>query len=78
MVCFGSLLKTLMTSTQAGVQQQDVCSELIMAVGGDNIIGDHTKITRLRDSQSNVPDEAINGAKNVVFEDVASRLKVSA
>lgn len=74
MVCFGSLLKTLMTSTQAGVQQQDVCSELIMAVGGDSIIGDHTKITRLRDSQANVPDEAVNGAKNVVFEDVASRL----
>lgn len=74
MVCFGSLLKTLMTSTQAGVQQQDVCSELIMAVGGDSIIGDHTKITRLRDSQANVPDEAVNGAKNVLFEDVASRL----
>ena len=74
MVCFGSLLKTLMTSTQAGVQQQDVCSELIMAVGGDSIIGNHTKITRLRDSQANVPDEAVNGAKNVLFEDVASRL----
>ena len=74
MVCFGSLLKTLMTSTQAGVQQQDVCSELIMAVGGDSIIGDHTKISRLRDSQANVPDEAINGAKKVIFEDVVSRL----
>lgn len=63
-----------MTSTQAGVQQQDVCSELIMAVGGDSIIGDHTKISRLRDSQANVPDEAINGAKKVIFEDVVSRL----
>ena len=49
MVCFGSLLKTL-------------------------IIGDHTKISRLRDSQANVPDEAINGAKKVIFEDVVSRL----
>lgn len=38
MVCFGSLLKILMTSTQAGVQQQDVCSELIMAVGGSNLV----------------------------------------
>lgn len=63
-----------MTSTQAGVQQQDVCSELIMAVGGDSLIGDHTKISRLCDSKANVPDEAINGAKNVVFEDVVSRL----
>lgn len=44
MVCFCSLLKTLMTSTQAGVQQKNVCSELIMAVGGDSIIGNHTKI----------------------------------
>ena len=76
MVCFGSLLKTLMTSTQAGAQQQDVCSELIMAVGGDSIIGDYTKISRLRDSQANVPDEAINGAKKVIFEDVVSRLNV--
>ena len=74
MVCFGSLLKTLMTSTQAGVQQQDVCSELIMAVGGDNITGEHTKITRLRDCEANVPDDAIDGAKNVALEDVVSRL----
>ena len=74
MVCFGSLLKTLMTSTQAGVQQQDVCSELIMAVGGANITGEHTKIPRLRDCEANVPDDAIDGAKNVALEDVVSRL----
>lgn len=74
MVCFGSLLKTLMTSTRAGVQQQDVCSELIMAVGGNNIIGNHVIITRLRNSEANVPDDAIDGAKNVVLENVVSRL----
>lgn len=74
MLCFGSLLKILMTSTQAGVQQQDVCSELIMAVGGENIAGEHTKITRLRECEANVPDDAIDGAKNAVFEEVVSRL----
>lgn len=74
MVCFGSLLKILMTSTQAGVQQQDVCSELIMAVGGSNLVGDHTKITRLLKSEGNVPDDAIEGAKNIAFEDVVGKL----
>lgn len=67
MVCFGSLLKTLMTSTRAGVQQQDVCSELIMAVGGNNIIGNHVAITRLRNCEVNVPVDAVGVAKNVVF-----------
>ena len=74
MVCFGSLLKILMTSTQAGVQQQDVCSELIMAVGGSNLVGDHTKITRLLKSEGNVPDDAVEGAKNIAFEDVVGKL----
>lgn len=74
MVCFGSLLKILMTSTQAGVQQQDVCSELIMVVGGSDIAGNHTKITRLLTSEANVPDDAIDGAKNVIFEDVVGKL----
>lgn len=74
MVCFGSLLKILMTSTQARVQQQDVCSELIMAVGGSNLVGDHTKITRLLKSEGNVPDDAVEGAKNIAFEDVVGKL----
>lgn len=74
MVCFGSLLKILMTSTQAGVQQQDVCSELIMVVGGSNISGNHTKITRLLTSEGNVPEDAVEGAKNIVFEDVVGKL----
>lgn len=75
MVCFGSLLKILMTSTQAGVQQQDVCSELIRVVGGSDISGNHTKITRLQTSEGNVPDDAVEGAKNAVFEDVVGKLK---
>lgn len=64
-----------MTSTQAGVQQQDVCSELIMVVGGSNIAGNHTKITRLVANDANVPDDAIDGAKNAIFEDVVGKLK---
>lgn len=74
MVCFGSLLKVLMTSTQAGVQQQDVCSELLMTVGGSDVLGEHTKITRLLKCEGNVPDDAVDGAKNILFEDVVSRL----
>ena len=74
MVCFGSLLKILMTSIQAGVQQQDVCSELIRVVGGSDISGNHTKITRLQTCEGNVPDDAIEGAKSAVFEDVVGKL----
>lgn len=63
-----------MTSTQAGVQQQDICSELLITVGGSDISGGHTKITRLLKCEGNVPDDAIDGAKNILFEDVVSRL----
>ena len=47
MVCFGALFKILMTGTQASVQNQDVCTELIRAVGEDDISGNHTQISRL-------------------------------
>lgn len=75
MVCFGSLFKILMTSLQNGVQQQDVGSELIMAVGGADISGNHTVITRLLKSEQNVPEDAVDGAKNISLEDLSSRLE---
>lgn len=75
MVCFGSLFKIIMTSLQAGVQQQDVGSELIMAVGGSNLLNEHTKITRLLKCEGNVPDDAVDGAKTIPYDDVVTRLK---
>ena len=75
MVCFGALFKILMTGTQASVQNQDVCTELIRAVGGDDISGNHTQISRLYKCEANVPDTAVDGAKSVVFEDVVAQLK---
>lgn len=74
MVCFGALFKILMTSLQAGVQQQDVCTELIKAVSKCDIFGKHTLITRLLKCNANVPEDAVEGAKNVVFEDVVAKL----
>ena len=75
MVCFGALFKILMKGTQASVQNQDVCTELIRAVGGDDISGNHTQISRLYKCEANVPDTAVDGAKSVVFEDVVAQLK---
>lgn len=75
MVCFGSLFKILMTSLQNGVQQQDVGAELIMAVGGDDISGNHTVITRLLKSEQNVPEDAVDGAKIISLEDLSLRIE---
>lgn len=75
MVCFGSIFKILMTSLQNGVQQQDVGAELIAAVGGNDISGNHTVITRLLKSEQNVPEDAVDGAKNISLEDLSSRLE---
>ena len=77
MICFGSYIKVLLTSLKSGTQQQELCSELIKAVGGDDLMGNHTKMSRLCSCEGNVPDEAILGAKTLAFNTVVGNLKSS-
>lgn len=71
-LCFGSFVKIISTCKKPGVQNQDICAAALKAVDGPDIVGDHTKISRLHSCVANVPDDAINGAQNCKFENVVN------
>lgn len=71
-LCFGSFINIITACKKPGVQNQDICAAVFKAVDGPDIVGDHTKISRLYSCAANVPDDAVNGAQNCNYDEIVN------